>query len=324
MNFSELGLNPSIVKALTEEGYEKPTAVQNQAIPAGRIDFSRLEVLVLDEADRMLDMGFVEDIEHIVARAPRAAARPCCSPPPWTAWWARWPPQMTRRPKRIEVVTKEEHKANIEQRLFFADDVGHKHRLLDALLRDVDLTQAGGVHRHQAQRRGAVRNPAGEGFAAAALHGDMPQHKAQPHPAAPARRPDPRAGGHRRGRARHRRGRHQPRHQLRRAAPGRGLRAPHRPHRPRRANANQALAPHAPTASVIAPARMATVRKAVHASSSPKVATAAALVVTAVVALTVRAPVPVVSTRVDTQHQRPMPPNKKTGINPNASQLSKA
>ena len=34
MNFSELGLNPSIVKALTEEGYEKPTAVQNQAIPA--------------------------------------------------------------------------------------------------------------------------------------------------------------------------------------------------------------------------------------------------------------------------------------------------
>jgi superfamily II DNA/RNA helicase len=36
----------------------------------GRIDFSRLEVLVLDEADRMLDMGFVEDIEHIVARTP--------------------------------------------------------------------------------------------------------------------------------------------------------------------------------------------------------------------------------------------------------------
>lgn len=34
MNFSELGLNPSIVKALSEQGYEKPTPVQNQAIPA--------------------------------------------------------------------------------------------------------------------------------------------------------------------------------------------------------------------------------------------------------------------------------------------------
>ena len=28
---------------------------------SGRIDFSRLEMLILDEADRMLDMGFIED-----------------------------------------------------------------------------------------------------------------------------------------------------------------------------------------------------------------------------------------------------------------------
>ena len=32
----------------------------------GRIDFSRLEFLVLDEADRMLDMGFIGDIRKIV------------------------------------------------------------------------------------------------------------------------------------------------------------------------------------------------------------------------------------------------------------------
>ena len=36
----------------------------------GRIDFSRLEMLVLDEADRMLDMGFIEDIETIVQATP--------------------------------------------------------------------------------------------------------------------------------------------------------------------------------------------------------------------------------------------------------------
>lgn len=34
MNFSELGLNPSIVKVLQEQGYEQPTPVQLQAIPA--------------------------------------------------------------------------------------------------------------------------------------------------------------------------------------------------------------------------------------------------------------------------------------------------
>ncbi|HQA11869.1 DEAD/DEAH box helicase, partial [Zoogloea sp.] len=37
---------------------------------SGRIDFGRLEILILDEADRMLDMGFVDDIEAIVAKLP--------------------------------------------------------------------------------------------------------------------------------------------------------------------------------------------------------------------------------------------------------------
>jgi superfamily II DNA/RNA helicase len=37
---------------------------------SGRIDFARLEILILDEADRMLDMGFVDDIEAIVAKLP--------------------------------------------------------------------------------------------------------------------------------------------------------------------------------------------------------------------------------------------------------------
>src|ERR1700712_1248399 len=37
---------------------------------SGKIDFSQLEILVLDEADRMLDMGFIEDIEKIVDATP--------------------------------------------------------------------------------------------------------------------------------------------------------------------------------------------------------------------------------------------------------------
>jgi superfamily II DNA/RNA helicase len=40
----------------------------------GRIDFSRLEFLVLDEADRMLDMGFIGDIRKIVAAVPEKKA----------------------------------------------------------------------------------------------------------------------------------------------------------------------------------------------------------------------------------------------------------
>ena len=37
---------------------------------SGRVEFSRLEVLILDEADRMLDMGFIDDIQSIVDRTP--------------------------------------------------------------------------------------------------------------------------------------------------------------------------------------------------------------------------------------------------------------
>ncbi len=40
-------------------------------ISRGTIDFSRVKILVLDEVDRMLDMGFIEDIEQIVSRLPR-------------------------------------------------------------------------------------------------------------------------------------------------------------------------------------------------------------------------------------------------------------
>ena len=46
------------------------------------LDLSSIEILVLDEADRMLDMGFIRDIRKIVSACCRSSARICCSPPP--------------------------------------------------------------------------------------------------------------------------------------------------------------------------------------------------------------------------------------------------
>ena len=47
----------------------------------GHVDFSRIEIFVLDEADRMLDMGFIPDVKRVLAAAAEAAADPACSPP---------------------------------------------------------------------------------------------------------------------------------------------------------------------------------------------------------------------------------------------------
>ena len=42
----------------------------NDLIGQGHIDLSNLEVFVLDEADRMLDMGFVHDVKKVIAKLP--------------------------------------------------------------------------------------------------------------------------------------------------------------------------------------------------------------------------------------------------------------
>jgi superfamily II DNA/RNA helicase len=55
----------------------------------GRIDFSRLEVLILDEADRMLDMGFVDDVERIAQATPKTRQTLLFSAT-LTAWSATW------------------------------------------------------------------------------------------------------------------------------------------------------------------------------------------------------------------------------------------
>ena len=48
----------------------------------GFVDLDKLEIFVLDEADRMLDMGFIHDVRKILKWLPRPKSRPCSSPPP--------------------------------------------------------------------------------------------------------------------------------------------------------------------------------------------------------------------------------------------------
>ncbi len=142
----------------------------------GRIDFARLETLVLDEADRMLDMGFVDDIEAIVRATPESRQTLLFSAT-LDGVVGKLAQRLTKHPKRIEIASTETSRANIEERLMFADNRHHKTRLLAHLLRDAGLGQAVvfiGTKRGAEELSDDLRD---QGFAAAALHGDMQQRE---------------------------------------------------------------------------------------------------------------------------------------------------
>ncbi|MDD5364962.1 MAG: DEAD/DEAH box helicase [Gallionellaceae bacterium] len=142
----------------------------------GKINFDRLEVLVLDEADRMLDMGFIDDIQMIVASCPKTRQTLLFSAT-LDGVVGKLARELTRDAQRIEVARKEDPAAQIGQKLHFFDDPMHKMRLLDALVRDATLTQAVVFTATKAGAEDLSEELRDRGFLAEALHGDMPQHK---------------------------------------------------------------------------------------------------------------------------------------------------
>jgi superfamily II DNA/RNA helicase len=141
----------------------------------GRADLSRVELLVLDEADRMLDMGFVEAVERI-AKATPATRQTLLFSATLDGDIARLAKRLLREPKLISVDGARERHANIEQRLHFVDDRAHKDRLLDHLLRDTDMNQAIVFTSTKRDADQLALSLQAQGHAVAALHGDMNQY----------------------------------------------------------------------------------------------------------------------------------------------------
>ncbi|GGD53236.1 DEAD/DEAH box helicase [Caballeronia grimmiae] len=140
----------------------------------GRIDLSNLNMLVLDEADRMLDMGFIEDIETIVAATP-ATRQTLLFSATIDGKISSLTGRLLKDPERIEIVQKLEARNNIAQTVHYVDDRDHKDRLLDHLLRDSELDQAIVFTATKSDADLIANRLAGAGFESAALHGDLPQ-----------------------------------------------------------------------------------------------------------------------------------------------------
>ena len=140
----------------------------------GRIDLTGVEVLVLDEADRMLDMGFRDAVEAIAAACP--AERQTLL---FTATLDRTAEKLagalTREPVRVDVAGKAVVTAQVEQRWLRADGLDHKHKLLDRLLEDGELTKGIVFIATKADADRLADELSAKGHAAMPLHGDMQQ-----------------------------------------------------------------------------------------------------------------------------------------------------
>jgi superfamily II DNA/RNA helicase len=141
----------------------------------GNILLSDIKVFVIDEADRMLDMGFIPDIERIVSLLPRLRQTLMFS--------ATMPPEIRRladafliNPREVAVAPPASPAETVEQNLVMVqrDD---KRRVLRHLLRTQDVKNALIFCNRKRDVTILYRSLERHGFNVGSLHGDMPQNR---------------------------------------------------------------------------------------------------------------------------------------------------
>ncbi len=150
----------------------------NDLIGQGYIDLANVEIFVLDEADRMLDMGFIHDVKKVIAKLPPKMARQTL------LFSATMPKEIEQLadsllndPETVKVNPVSSTVDRIAQSLYYVEK-GNKKLLLSHLIKTLDppVTNALVFSRTKHGADKIVKDLEKDGITAAAIHGNKSQN----------------------------------------------------------------------------------------------------------------------------------------------------
>jgi ATP-dependent RNA helicase RhlE len=172
--FGGVGQNPQV--AAMARGVHILVATPGRLldlIGQGHVRLDRVETAVLDEADRMLDMGFIHDVKKIVGRLPKQRQTLLFSAT-MPADIARLAAGILRDPARVEVTPAASTVERAEQRVMFVER-GDKRDLLCAMLKDRALARVLVFTRTKHGANKVAEQLGRAGYRADAIHGNKSQ-----------------------------------------------------------------------------------------------------------------------------------------------------
>lgn len=174
--FGGVKINPQIDKL--RQGVDILVATPGRLLDhanQGHLDLSKIEILVLDEADRMLDMGFIHDIRKVMALMPNNDSRQTLL---FSATFSQEIKQLASRllnnPELVEVARRNTAAESVTQ-VVHRVDKGRKRELLSHMIGSKNWQQVLVFTRTKHGANRLAKQLTGDGLTASAIHGNKSQ-----------------------------------------------------------------------------------------------------------------------------------------------------